>query len=186
MAADDNGVPTAPARQDNKPNFAARLQRSFSARCKFERGRYQRVSDASDSRPFFPANHCVHAAASGGQASLTPVRPFGLDQRLHVGQLVSPLFTGNGTGLPPTRTTRLGIGYRFSNDTGRTPFTFDRLDVRQELRLLFQTGGPLVLAYRPSSTWNALALMIRKWLSCVTSIVCRSGWHTICADSSST
>ena len=43
----------------------------------------------------------------------------------------------------PTRTTRFGIGYRFSNDTGRTPFAFDRLDVRQELRLLFQTGGPI-------------------------------------------
>jgi hypothetical protein len=43
----------------------------------------------------------------------------------------------------PTRTTRLGMGYRFSNDTGRTPFAFDRLDVRQELRLLFQTGGPV-------------------------------------------
>ena len=42
----------------------------------------------------------------------------------------------------PTSTTRLGIAYRFSDDAGRTPFVFDHLDVRHELRLLAQTGGP--------------------------------------------
>ncbi len=47
----------------------------------------------------------------------------------------------------PTRTTRLGAGYRLSNDLGRTPFVFDRRDVRSELRLLFQTGGPTAFGY---------------------------------------
>ncbi len=42
----------------------------------------------------------------------------------------------------PTSTTRLGIAYRFTDDLGRTPFAFDHLDVRHELRLLLQTGGP--------------------------------------------
>ena len=43
----------------------------------------------------------------------------------------------------PTRTTRFGVGYRFSYDQGKTPFVFDHLDVRQEMRLLFQVGGPV-------------------------------------------
>ena len=47
----------------------------------------------------------------------------------------------------PTRTTRIGVGYRFSDDLGRTPFVFDHQDVRSELRLLFQTGGPFAFGY---------------------------------------
>jgi len=43
----------------------------------------------------------------------------------------------------PTRESRFGIGYRYLTDTGRTPFIFDRRDVRHELNLLFTVGGPI-------------------------------------------
>ena len=43
----------------------------------------------------------------------------------------------------PTRTSLLGIGYRYATDAGRTPFAFDRRDVTQQLRLRYQVGGPL-------------------------------------------
>ena len=43
----------------------------------------------------------------------------------------------------PTRTSLLGVGYRYATDSGRTPFAFDRRDVTQQLRLRYQVGGPL-------------------------------------------
>jgi len=42
----------------------------------------------------------------------------------------------------PTRTSLLSAGYRYLTDTGRTPFFFDRRDIRNELRLQYQVGGP--------------------------------------------
>ena len=42
----------------------------------------------------------------------------------------------------PTQTSLLGVGYRFAEDAGRTPFFFDRRDIRHELRLRYQVGGP--------------------------------------------
>ena len=47
----------------------------------------------------------------------------------------------------PTSTTRLGIAYRFTDDLGRTPFAFDHLDIRHELRLIAQTGGPYAFGF---------------------------------------
>jgi len=41
----------------------------------------------------------------------------------------------------PSRTTLLGLAYRYALDAGSTPFAFDRLDVRQELRLRAQAGS---------------------------------------------
>ncbi len=43
----------------------------------------------------------------------------------------------------PTRTSVFGIGYRYVTDTGRTPFLFDRRDIRHELRLQYQVSGPV-------------------------------------------
>ena len=43
----------------------------------------------------------------------------------------------------PTRTSLLGVGYRYATDSGRTPFAFDRRDVTQQLRLRYQVGGPI-------------------------------------------
>ncbi len=42
----------------------------------------------------------------------------------------------------PTRTSRFAAAYRYLSDAGRTPFLFDRRDVRNELRLMYQVGGP--------------------------------------------
>ena len=47
----------------------------------------------------------------------------------------------------PTSTTRLSVAYRFTDDLGRTPFAFDHLDIRHELRLLAQTGGPYAFGF---------------------------------------
>lgn len=41
----------------------------------------------------------------------------------------------------PDRNAIFGIGYRFTEGIGRTPFAFDALDVRHELRLRAQYGG---------------------------------------------
>ena len=41
----------------------------------------------------------------------------------------------------PNRNAILGIGYRFSESVGRTPFAFDARDIRHELRLRAQYGG---------------------------------------------
>ena len=43
----------------------------------------------------------------------------------------------------PTRTSLLGVGYRYATDSGRTPFAFDHRDVTQQLRLRYQVGGPI-------------------------------------------
>ena len=43
----------------------------------------------------------------------------------------------------PTRTSLLGVGYRYATDSGRTPFAFDRRDVTQQLRFRYQVGGPI-------------------------------------------
>ncbi|HZT41169.1 MAG TPA: hypothetical protein VFA07_03225 [Chthonomonadaceae bacterium] len=42
----------------------------------------------------------------------------------------------------PTRTSLISVGYRYLTDTGNTPFLFDRRDIRHELRLQYQVGGP--------------------------------------------
>lgn len=42
----------------------------------------------------------------------------------------------------PTRTSIFGVGYRFLDDDGNTPFVFDHRDIRHELRLRYQVGGP--------------------------------------------
>ncbi|MCS6776600.1 MAG: hypothetical protein RMJ43_15885 [Chloroherpetonaceae bacterium] len=42
----------------------------------------------------------------------------------------------------PARTTFLSAGYRYATEAGATPFVFDRQDVRHELRLRAQFGGP--------------------------------------------
>ncbi|MDE2128024.1 MAG: hypothetical protein KGJ62_15690 [Armatimonadetes bacterium] len=42
----------------------------------------------------------------------------------------------------PTSTSLLDVGYRYLSDAGRTPFAFDRRDLRHELRLQYQVGGP--------------------------------------------
>ncbi len=42
----------------------------------------------------------------------------------------------------PTRTSRFAAAYRYLSAAGRTPFLFDRRDVRNDLRLMYQVGGP--------------------------------------------
>jgi len=44
--------------------------------------------------------------------------------------------------LAPTRDSLFNIGYRYLTDVGRTPFAFDRRDIRHELRLQYQVSGP--------------------------------------------
>lgn len=42
----------------------------------------------------------------------------------------------------PTRTSRFVVAYRNLKEEGRTPFLFDRRDIRHELRLTYQVSGP--------------------------------------------
>ena len=42
----------------------------------------------------------------------------------------------------PTQTSLFGIAYRYLTDAGATPFLYDRRDLRHELRLRYQVGGP--------------------------------------------
>jgi hypothetical protein len=42
----------------------------------------------------------------------------------------------------PTRTSRIGVAYRYVSTTGRTPFAFDARDIRNEVRLQYQVSGP--------------------------------------------
>jgi lipopolysaccharide export system protein LptA len=42
----------------------------------------------------------------------------------------------------PTRTSRFAAAYRYLSAAGKTPFLFDRRDVRNDLRLMYQVGGP--------------------------------------------
>jgi Protein of unknown function (DUF3769) len=44
--------------------------------------------------------------------------------------------------LVPTQDSLFNVGYRYVTDAGRTPFEFDRRDIRHELRLQYQVGGP--------------------------------------------
>lgn len=44
--------------------------------------------------------------------------------------------------ITPTRDSLFNIGYRYVADYGRTPFVFDRRDIRHELRLQYQVSGP--------------------------------------------
>ena len=46
-----------------------------------------------------------------------------------------------------TRTSALTAGYSFFTDLGKTPFLFDRRDVRQELRLSYHVSGPIGFGY---------------------------------------
>jgi hypothetical protein len=59
--------------------------------------------------------------------------------------LISPEFDLNYT---PTSTSLFGIGYRYATDMGRTPFLFDRRDLRHELRFRYQVGGPWGFGYQ--------------------------------------
>ena len=52
----------------------------------------------------------------------------------------------------PTRTSLLSVGYRYETDIGRTPFLFDRRDLRHELHLRYQVGGPW--AFGISTSYN--------------------------------
>ncbi len=54
-------------------------------------------------------------------------------------EMVSPEAELN---ITPTRDSLFNIGYRFVADAGRTPFIFDRRDIRHELRLQYQVSGP--------------------------------------------
>ena len=42
----------------------------------------------------------------------------------------------------PTRTSRVGVAYRYVSTVGKTPFEFDARDIRNELRLQYQVSGP--------------------------------------------
>ncbi len=44
----------------------------------------------------------------------------------------------------PTRTSLFDVGYRYLTDVGSTPFTSDRRDLRHEMRVQYQVGGPYV------------------------------------------
>jgi hypothetical protein len=71
--------------------------------------------------------------------------------RFGLSQWINAYGTGNVYGIfspeidlnyVPTSTSLLGIGYRYASDWGRTPFVFDRRDIRHELMLRYQVGGP--------------------------------------------
>jgi hypothetical protein len=47
----------------------------------------------------------------------------------------------------PTRTSVFNVGYRVLSDKGTTPFAFDRRDVRQEMHMQYQVGGPWAFSY---------------------------------------
>ena len=42
----------------------------------------------------------------------------------------------------PTRTSRIGVAYRYVSSVGSSPFEFDARDIRNELRLQYQVSGP--------------------------------------------
>ncbi len=42
----------------------------------------------------------------------------------------------------PTRTSRIGVAYRYVSTAGTTPFAFDARDIRNEVRLQYQVSGP--------------------------------------------
>ncbi len=44
----------------------------------------------------------------------------------------------------PTRSSLFNVGYRYLTDAGSTPFLADRRDIRHELRIQYQVGGPYV------------------------------------------
>lgn len=48
----------------------------------------------------------------------------------------------------PTSKSLFGFGYRYATDMGRTPFLFDRRDMRHEGRLRYQVGGAWGLGYQ--------------------------------------
>ncbi len=48
--------------------------------------------------------------------------------------------------LVPTRDSLFDVAYRYVVDAGNTPFTFDRRDIRHELRLQYQVSGPWAFA----------------------------------------
>ena len=142
-ATDVNGVPTGPAGATINPI----LQRTSSAPFLLD------VSLNAGGISEYPTNVTAGRFSVQTNASTQPLlvgRRISL--RFAVSDWINAYTSGSWYHLfspeteldyLPTSTTRLGIGYRYSNDTGRTPFAFDRLDVRQELRLLFQTGGPI-------------------------------------------
>lgn len=129
----------------------------------------QGVGAASHERiPFTPA--LLNTTASLGQYIETPTsvsatrlsfRSSLATQPLRIGRLISLRagFTNTtnlysrGTiynlfspevelNLTPTSTSLFNVAYRYSDDKGRTPFVFDRRDVRHELRLQYQVSGP--------------------------------------------
>ncbi len=46
----------------------------------------------------------------------------------------------------PTKTSQVNVGYRYLTDAGKTPFVFDRRDIRHELRMQYQVGGPYLFS----------------------------------------
>jgi len=46
----------------------------------------------------------------------------------------------------PTRTSAINLGYRYLTDAGSTPFVFDRRDIRHEMRVQYQVGGPYLFS----------------------------------------
>ena len=46
----------------------------------------------------------------------------------------------------PTSTSSFNLGYRYLTDAGETPFTTDRRDIRHEMRVQYQVGGPIRFA----------------------------------------
>lgn len=69
----------------------------------------------------------------------------------------------------PTRTSRFSVGYRYVSESGRTPFLFDRRDIRNELRLQYQVGGPWAFGLQSrinldrSAAYDTEAAVIRNF-----------------------
>lgn len=47
----------------------------------------------------------------------------------------------------PTHTSILNVGYRYLTDSGSTPFLVDRRDIRHEMRIQYQVGGPYTFGF---------------------------------------
>ena len=81
--------------------------------------------------------------------------------RAGVSQFLNAYSNGNLYGMvspeieldySPTRTSVFNIAYRYAFDNGKTPFEFDRRDIRHELRLQYQVSGPW--AFGIVSKWD--------------------------------
>ncbi len=137
----------------NAPGQAARVVGSTE-------GVLQRVPNAPFLLNFYGGVGAVHEEPTGVTAGRIATRLSLASQPLIVGRRLSlragltNWFNAYTTGTlydlvspeleldyVPTQTSRFGVAYRYLKDTGRTPFYFDRRDVRNELRLQYQVGG---------------------------------------------